>query len=64
MNNQVLTGTNARKALRSQKTKDKCGYFMMTRWDHIIRWFVWCHREKELRGIQLDSEEACKRWLL
>lgn len=63
MNSKVLTGVDARKVLRGQKTKGKCGYFELME-PPIGSWFVWDHRGKELRGIRLDSEEAVKKWLL
>lgn len=69
-NYQVLTGDEARKTLRQQKTKGRCGYFEMqyggafSGYEKLSRWFVWCNRGPELRGIRQNSEEACKRFLL
>ena len=64
VDNQILTGEAARKALRQQKTKGKCGYFEMKLAQVNNQWFVWDHRGGELRGIRQPSEEACKRYLL
>lgn len=62
MNNQVLTGEEARKTLRSHKTEDRCGYF---KHQHIGGcWFVWDNRSPILEGVRQDSEEACKQYLL
>jgi len=64
-NYQVLTGDEARKTLRQQKTKGRCGYFEMQYIGGSKKlWFVWCNRGPELRGIRQNSEEACKRFLL
>ena len=68
MDNQVLTGIEARKALRHVETTGKCGYFeqqYIKGCPNVVgRWFVWDHRyDEEVRGVRLDSEEACKRWL-
>ena len=68
MDNQVLTGDAARKALRHQKTKGHCGYFeqqyIKSSPNVVGRWFTWDHRGQELAGIRVVSEVACKRYLL
>lgn len=67
MDDQVLTGDAAQKALRSHDTEGRCGYFEMYYkqvTDDAGRWVVWDHRDSMRTVMQQDSEEACKRYLL